>query len=223
MRIVHAAPTLGSITVLLDGDPVISGVNYGEGSPYVTIPKSGESGESTFQIKVNPEFIVSAVTHTEEITSPWFKTLLLTETAGAPVLTVLDDSADDLSDEQSSLRFINANAAVTKIDTYVTPPNLTLSGRTPLVSGLEYTKASGIFPLEPEDYQIRITGVAAATTGAGATTTTGTGVTTTTLPKVLYNSGSYFIGPDEEVSLYFIEAKGGGTPNGAIIVRSSDR
>jgi Domain of unknown function (DUF4397) len=36
LRVIHATPTLGAVTILVDGTPVLSGLNYGESSALVS-------------------------------------------------------------------------------------------------------------------------------------------------------------------------------------------
>jgi len=219
LRFVHAAPSLGAATLLQDGRPIISGISYGKASDYVDIDESVEGVTTVFSIRITPEFIVPTLAVTESVTTPYIKTVILTETAGVPELTFLEDATTSATTEgESTIRFINANAAQPTVDVYVTPPDTTLTGRIPVLSALAFKGASVSFPVEPGDYRVRI--VAPPTAGTTATETSGSSTTTI---KPIFDSNTYAIEGDEQLSFYFLEKRGGGKPYTSLTIRKSDQ
>lgn len=205
LRFVHAAPSLGMATILLDGAPIIRDIRYGNASPYIEIDETiGE--KSIFTARINPEFALPTAPLEAKIDSPYRKTLLLTEEAGVPSLTLLDEPLIEPTSGESLLRFVNANGKEAAVDIYVTSPSTTLSGRTAVVSQLAFKGVSTAFPTEPGDYRIRV-----GVTAAGETA-----------PTVLYDSKTYSIDADESYTFIFLEKRGGGKPYTALTIRRSE-
>jgi len=227
LRVVHAAPTLGKITILQDEKPIVERMLYGTGSEYVELD---ENSASIFSIKVEPEFVIPILAVEEDVTGPYKKTLMVTESGGQPVFTfIADQTATELPTDESRLRFINAASTSESIDVYVTSPTTSLQNRTPIASKLEFLKASSYFPTTPGDYRIRIavntatdttTTTTATSATAAAATTTDTSSTSSSTPDIDYDSSDYPIDSGEEVSFILLEARGGGRPYRGLTLRA---
>lgn len=202
LRVVHAAPTLGTITVTQDGSPFVTGLTYGQASAYVDIVESA-GAPSVFGVRVEPEFTVPSVTAEETITFPYIKTLLITETSGVPEVTFLDDTATQLPDGQGRVRFVNANVAAGAIDIYFTDPSIPITGRTPEVTALAVKGVSSSFTVVPDDYRVRMT--------------------KTAVTSLIFDSKIFPVADGLDLTFYLLEKKGGGTRYTSLVVDADDR
>lgn len=195
LRIVHAAPSLGAITILQDEKPINSALSYGKATEYIELD---ETTEAVFSIRVTPEFVLPILAVKEAIVGPYKKTLLVTESAGQPVLTfIADQTATKIPGDESRLRFVNAASAAKTIDVYVTSPTTPLKGRSPIVSKLAFLATSSYFATSPGEYRIRIV--------ADSTTTTET-------PEPDFDLNTFLVDSGEEITFLLLESKGGGKP-----------
>ena len=221
LRIVHAAPSLGVITVLQDGIPIGKGLSYGNSLDYFEI----EEGKSKFTVRVDPEFVLPTSSTEEEVTGPYKKTLLITETSGTPVLTFIADQTDTpVPDGESRIRFLNAAAQAGAVDVYITAPSTPLSGRTAVATGLAEKSVTDYFPAEPGEYRIRIAG---SSSGSGATSSAASSASSGSSgssgspsgPNVIYDSRTYAIESGEEITFMLLEKRGGGKPYRGLSLR----
>jgi hypothetical protein len=232
LRVVHAAQTLGKITILKDEKEIIQDLSYGAASDYIELD---ENAESVFSIRVDPEFVIPVLAVEEDVTGPYKKTLLVTEVAGQPVFTFIQDkTTTEIPSGESRIRFVNAAASATTMDVYVTGFNTSLSGRTPVVSALAFKGTSSYFPTDPGDYRIRIA-IAAASTGSSSSSTASAAASSaatsaatsstsseSTTPEISFDSKLYPVGAGEEITFYMLDDRGGGKPFRSLSVTSDE-
>jgi hypothetical protein len=194
LRVVHAAPSLGTLTLLQNGKPIVAGVTYATATQYVEIDESLEGIPDIFTVRINPDFVLSPIEVEELVNSDYKKTVILTEDSdGLPELTFIEDPRTEIPRGESRIRFLNGNLKESTADLFITAPSSSLTGRSADVAGLIFKEVSSRFAIEPGTYRIRVRS---------------TGKT----PSIILDTQEYPVGVGEELLFIFLEKRGGGTP-----------
>lgn len=163
LRVIHASPDAPRVNILVDGDAALSGVDYKEGSEFLTLD------EGTYDIAVeaitpagNAVVIDLADTALDGDTD--YSVLAIGKVAnGSLEALVLSSGQAAIPAGQVRARVVHAAPDAPVVDVFVTAPADSLAGATPLAT-LAFGEDAGPVTVPAGDYRIRI-----ATTGPGAT------------------------------------------------------
>ncbi len=187
-QVINAAPDFSSIDVAIGVDPVLAQVDYGKSSGYLEVQ---EGEEIPLRIRTEDD-VLPSITESLTIEKGKNYSYLVVEEEEAIKGVLLDDDNTDPDPSLFKIRFINAGLSSSGIDIYITKPDQDIGDKTPLVSNLEFEKASDYQSIDQGDYRIIIT--------------------RTDKDTILYDSDDVSFGEGRIITLVFLEKQGGGRP-----------
>lgn len=198
IRVVHASPDAPAVDILVDGQPGLTGIPFGDYSDYVTLP----AGQHQFTVNV-----AGTATQVAQLTATLNTgvdyTVIAQGFAGGKTpalsLNVLIDNNSLPGDGSSKVRVVHAAPSAPTVDVYVTRPYLALKGQTATLTGVPFGAASGYLPA-PAGVQL-----AARVTPTGTTT-------------VAIDAPHLVLGNNQVRTVIAIDSKGGGAPFSLLVV-----
>jgi hypothetical protein len=193
LRVVHGSPDAPAVDVLVDGQPVLTGVAYLGASNYLSV------SAGTRNIKVN-----AAGTATTVIDASLTKvantatTVLATNLLANIEPLVLTDDLTDPAAGNIKLRLVHGAPNVGEVDVYITAPGADIGAETPALTAVPFKGASGYLEVPAGQYQVRVT-------------PTGTKTVAIDTGALTFTAGQIRTG-------IAVEAAGGGTPLTALLL-----
>lgn len=197
VRVVHASPDAPNVDVLVDGQTVLTDVQYKQFSGYLSVPKGMHN------IKVNVTGGGATVINADvDLAAGAYYTAIASNVAASITpLVLLDDLSAPVAGN-AKVRLVHTAPSAGLVDIYVTAPNADISGLTPDVANFDFQDETGYLELPAGSYQVRVT-------LAGTKTVA---IDTGTLPLA-----SGFI-----ATAAAVDAPGGGAPFGALLMEDTN-
>ena len=190
IRIVHAAPDAGALSVILDEDEAVSSLPYGEFTEYLPSPEGKE-----VRIRVYSESeVIPIIDEKKEILSGKDYSLYLLEEADSDtvVLQLGTDTNTPPDDGQFRLRIGNFSPTNATVDVYLLKPDGRVRDSTPAAAAVAYKAFTKYFDIDAGEFVVKITAADSKT--------------------VLLDTG-VISGKDGEVrTVVVLEKEGGGKP-----------
>ena len=152
VRVLHASPGAGDLTIVADGNEVASGLSFRRefANPSITdyrdVPADGaievQGDDGTVLASVDAGPIDADQQYTVVVTGD------AADGRSAPQAVVLSDDLPDLGDDEVGLRFVHASAEAPAIDLFQVPAGGTTGDDNRIASGMTFTEtvpASGDF------------------------------------------------------------------------------
>lgn len=197
LRVMHGSPDAPAVDVLVDGQAVLTGVMYPQNSPYLAVP----AGARNLRVRVaGSSTLVIDATPTLEADRDYTVIASGLATAIQPWVLVDDNSAP--LPGQAKVRLVHNAPSAPQVDIYVTGPGASLDAATPVLTGVPFAAASAYLAVPAATYQVRIC-------PAGTKT-------------VAIDSGPLALVAGQVRTAVAIDAPGGGTPFGAVVLADRD-
>jgi trimeric autotransporter adhesin len=156
LRVVHASPDAPKVNVLVNGAPVLEGVDYQEGSAFLPL------NEGTYDLAVQAivpggNATVIDLPNTALDGNTDYTVLAVGKVAAgtlAPLVIANPKSA--VTSGQVRVQVVHASPDAPAVDVYVTAPGASLAGATPLGT-VSFTEDLGPVEVPGGNYQIRVT------------------------------------------------------------------
>ena len=154
LQVLHASPDAPAVNVLVDGEEVLSGVDYKSGSAALEL----EVGE--YEIQVDGITPAGTVTVIGPVTLSFaadtlYSVIAVNDAANIEPL-VLEQPDTAASAGSAKLRVLHAAPQAPQVDVYATTPGADLSATAP-VGSFSFTEDLGPVEVAAGDYQIRVT------------------------------------------------------------------
>lgn len=196
VRVVHASPDAPNVDVLVDGQTVLTDVQYKQFSGYLSVPKGMHN------IKVNVTGGGATVIDADvDLAAGAYYTAIASDVAASITPLVLLDDLSAPGPGNVKVRLVHTAPSAGLVDIYVTTPGADISAAAPNVSNFGFQDETGYLALPAGSYQVRVT-------LAGTKTVA---IDTGTLPLA-----SGFI-----ATALAVEAPGGGAPFGALLMEDT--
>lgn len=152
LRVVHGSPDAPAVDVLVDGQPVLTGVTYLTASNYLSVA----AGSRT--ITINAAGTANTVINaTLNLPANSAGTVIATNLLASIEPLVLVDDLSDPAAGNIKLRLVHGAPNVGEVDIYVTAPGADLNTATPTLTAVPFKGASGYLEVPAGQYQVRIT------------------------------------------------------------------
>jgi hypothetical protein len=192
IRIVHVAPELAEIDLLLDGNTIEEDIPYGTATAYEDV------GAGDRNVEVRPTGTATAViTGSVPLTDGADHTLLVGGPGSDLQVDVLEDDLETPDGGFAKLRLIHAAPNAGAVDVYVTSPGADLALETPILSGAEFGDVLDYSEVEEGEYEIRVTAAGGLVPVIDETVSLGSGDIRTAIA---------------------VEAPGGGAPYAGLVI-----
>jgi len=196
VRVVHASPDAPNVDVLVDGQTVLTDVQYRQFSGYLSVPKGMHN------IKVNVTGGGATVINADvDLAAGAYYTAIASNVAASITPLVLLDDLSAPAAGSAKVRLVHTAPSAGLVDVYVTAPNADISGVAPNVANFDFQDETGYLELPVGSYQVRVT-------LAGTKTVA---IDTGTLPLA-----AGFI-----ATALAVEAPGGGAPFGPLLIEDT--
>lgn len=152
LRVVHGSPDAPAVDVLVDGQPVLTGVAYLGVSNYLSV----QAG--TRNIKVNAAGTATTVIDASLAKAPnSAHTVLATNLLASIEPLILTDDLTDPAAGNVKLRLVHGAPNVGAVDIYITAPGADISAETPALTAVPFKGASAYLEVPAGQYQVRVT------------------------------------------------------------------
>ncbi len=154
LQVLHASPDAPLVSVLVDGDVVLTDFDYKEGSGYVVLD------EGTYSIQVNGILpggevpVIGPVDLTFDRDTTY--TIAAVNSVANIEPVVIAQSSENVSAGAARVLVLHASAEAPAVDVYVTAPGADLSASAP-VGTFSFKEQIGPTEVPAGDYQIRVT------------------------------------------------------------------
>lgn len=154
LQVLHASPDAPLVSVLVDGDVVLTDFDYKDGSGYVVLD------EGTYSIQVNGILPGGEVPVIGPVDLTFDRDMTYTIAAVNSVASiepvVISQSSENVSAGAARLLVLHAAADAPAVDVYVTAPGADLAASAP-VGTFSFKEQIGPAEVPAGDYQIRVT------------------------------------------------------------------
>ena len=193
LRVVHASPDAPNVDVLLDNAVALSNVAFKGASAYLSAPSGARN------LKVRAAGTTTTVIDANANLTPGAAyTVLATGRVATIAPLVLEDNLTAPAAGNIKLRLVHASPSAGNVDIYVTAPNADLATATPTLTNVAFRAASAYLEVPAGTYRVRIT-------------PTGTKTVAIDVNNVTLTAGQIR-------TAVAVDAAGGGTPLGAILL-----
>jgi len=193
VRVMHGSPNAPAVDVLVDGQPVLTGVAYPQNSSYLVVP----AGARNLQVRVaGTSTVVIDETTTLQANSDY--TVIASGLVVSIQAWVLADDNSPPGPGMTKVRLVHNAPSAPEVDIYVTAPGADLNAATPVLTSVPFAAASPYLEVAAGTYQVRIC-------PAGTKT-------------VAIDSGALALAAGQIRTAIAIDAPGGGTPFGAVLL-----
>ena len=193
LRVVHASPNAPNVDVLVDGDVALSNVAYKASSNYLAVPQ----GRRNLKVRAAGTTTTVIDADTALMAGMSYTVLAAGNLAGIAPLVLVDDNTAPAAGNVK-LRLVHASPTAGNVDIYVTAPNTELAGATPTLANVPFRAASAYLQVPAGTYRVRITPA-------------GTKTVAIDVDDVTLTAGQIR-------TAIAVDAPGGGTPLGAILL-----
>lgn len=193
VRVVHASPDAPSVDVLVDDATVLSNVPFKAASDYLAVP----SGSRNVKVRVSGTSTV-VIDANATVGDGRAYTVLATGAASSIAPLVLEDDLTDPAAGNIKLRLVHASPTAGNVDIYVTSTDASIAALQPTVANVPFRGASAYLQAPAGTYRVRITPVGTKTVAIDANNVT--------------------LAPGQIRTAVALDAAGGGTPLGAILL-----
>ena len=154
LQVLHASPDAPAVSVLVDGDVVLTDFDYKDGSGYVVLD------EGTYSIQVNGILPGGEVPVIGPVDLTFDRNMTYTVAAVNGVANiepvVIEQSNENVSAGAARLFVLHASADAPTVDVFVTAPGADLAASAP-VGTFSFKETIGPAEVPAGDYQIRVT------------------------------------------------------------------
>jgi hypothetical protein len=186
VRIVHVAPEVSDIDLLLDGSVLEEDIPYATGTEYE------EVGAGNRSVQVRPTGSTTAIIEGDvALTDGASHTLLVGGPSTDLRVDVLEDDLEAPDPGFAKLRLIHGAPNAGEVDIYVTAPGADLALETPDEAGLASGEVLGYTEVEEGDYQVRVTPSGTLTPVIDETVSLGSGDIRTAVAIEVVGGGAY--------------------------------
>lgn len=156
LQVLHASADAPAVNVLLDGDEVLSGLNYQDGSERLSIDEGIHSVQVDALLPDGPATVIGPLDL--EFAADTIYSIVAVGKAGDGTLEplVVEQPRVDVSPGSARALVLHAAPDAPAVDVYVTTPGANLSASAP-VGSFAYTETLGPTELAAGDYQVRVT------------------------------------------------------------------
>lgn len=201
LQVLHASPDAPPVSVLVDGDVVLTDFDYKDGSGYVVL----DAG--TYSIQVNGILPGGEVPVIGPVDLAFDRKMTYTIAAVNSVANieavVISQTNEDVSPGAARVLVLHAAAAAPQVDVYVTAPGADLASSAP-IGTFSFKEQIGPAEVPAGDYQIRVT---VAGNPAAVVFDSGT-VTLVTLDDLVIAAVPNTSGGDAPISLVSLVSSG---------------
>jgi len=187
LRVLHASPDAPAVDVAIDGDVVLEGVSYQEGSPYLEL----NDGMRTVEFLVAGTDTVAFSIDVDLMDDSYYSAIAVNKLADLDV-KLIDDTAT-FTDGDADVTVVHAATDAPAVDIFVTAPEAELGA--PTLDAVPYEADATLEGVAAGDYQIRVGGDASG--------------------ELLYNSGTLSVGSD--VAVVAVDSTKGLSPVSLIV------
>ena len=193
VRVVHASPDAPNVDVLVDNSAALTNVAYKVASNYLQVP----AGSRNLKVRATGTSTV-VIDQNATLSQGAFYTVLATgRVASIAPLVLTDDQANPASGN-IRLRLVHASPTAGNVDIYVTTPTADIATTAPTLSNVAFRAASNYLEVPAGTYRVRITPA-------------GTKTAAIDVNNVALAAG-------QVRTAVAVDAVGGGTPLGAILL-----
>ena len=193
VRVVHASPDAPNVDVLVDNVVVLTNVPYEAASAYLAVPAG------TRNFKVNATGTTTTVIDADvAVTSGMYYTVMATGPVASIQPLVLTDDLTNPAAGNVKVRLVHGAPSAPNVDIYVTAPGADISMTAPTLTDVPFRGYSDYLEVPAGSYQVRIT-------------PTGT-------KTVALDTGTLAVTAGQIRTGVALDATGGGTPFGAIVL-----
>ena len=155
VRVLHASPDAPAVNVLVDGDTVLSNVDYMSGSALIPL----DGGSYSVQVDgILPDMTTTTVIGPVELDlmAGTRYDILAVNTVDSIEPLVVPTPVETVADDMVRVVAVHAAAAAPEVDVYVTAPDADIETASPLGT-FEFKGTLGPVTVSSGDYQIRVT------------------------------------------------------------------